>query len=196
MEGRIGSPGELRVPSPSLLVALYREHERALRAFLRARLSDTGVVEDLCQDVFLAALARGVPEGDAGPWLFAIARNKVWKHLRDRKTTAALAPSAVSSDPAPGFAASEREDRERVQRAVSGLDEELRETVLLRYEAGLDAPRIAALLAVPVTTVESRLKRARETLVVGLVRGRLEQVVGGAAGGRWVRPPANHEVTS
>jgi RNA polymerase sigma-70 factor (ECF subfamily) len=164
--------GGLRVPSPSLLVALYREHERPLRAYLRARLGDHGVVEDLCQDVFLAALARGVPEGDAGPWLFAIARNKVLKHVRDRKTNGCLDPDAASGTPPPSLVASDAEEREAVKRAVAALDHELREAVALRYDAGLDAPRIARLLDIPVTTVESRLKRARETLVVGLVRAR------------------------
>ena len=162
--------GGLRVPSPALLVALYREHERTLRAYLRARLVDAGVVEDLCQDVFLAALARGVPDGDAGPWLFGIARNKVLKFIRDRKNNGRLGLEVASSTPPPSLTASDAEERERVRRAVSALDPELRETVALRYEAGLDAPRIARLLDVPVTTVESRLRRARETLVVGLVQ--------------------------
>jgi RNA polymerase sigma-70 factor (ECF subfamily) len=168
----------LRVPTPALLVALYREHERSLRAYLRARLTgDASIVEDLLQDVFLAALARGVPEGDAGPWLFAIARNKAFKHVRDRKTGAALDREPPSRALSPASAASEAEEREAVRSAVSGLDADLREAVLLRYEAGLDAPRIARLLDVPVTTVESRLKRARETLVAGLVRARARQEV-------------------
>ena len=167
-----GETGEvtasLRVPTPALIVSLYREHERGLRAYLRARLRDATVVEDLCQDVFLAALARGVPEGDCGPWLFAIARNKVLKHVRDRKPTTSLAPELASPSVMPSLAAGEVEERERVRGAVQGLEVELREAVLLRYEGGLDAPRSAALLGVPVTTVESRLKRAREALVLRL----------------------------
>jgi RNA polymerase sigma-70 factor (ECF subfamily) len=168
----------LRVLSPQELVSLYREHERPLRAFLRARLADAGAVEDLCQEVFLAALARGVPEGDAGPWLFAIARNKVLKLVRDRKTAAPLVEESTSAErsgslpdaPGPLLAASEAEERARVRSAVLALEAELREAILLTYEAGLDAPRIAALLDVPVTTVESRIKRGREALVVALVR--------------------------
>jgi len=165
------------VPSPALLVALYREHERTLRAYLRARLGDHGVVEDILQDIFLAALARGVPEGDAGPWLFAIARNKVLKHVRDRKSNAHLDREVAGSGRPPSLEASEAEEREAVRGALLALDAELREAIALRYEAGLDAPRIARLLDVPVTTVESRLKRARETLVQGLVRGRARQEV-------------------
>jgi RNA polymerase sigma-70 factor (ECF subfamily) len=159
----------LRVPSPRLLVALYREHGRALRAYLRARVRDHALVEDLLQDVFLAALARGVPEGETGPWLFAIARNKVWKHARDRKNGAPLDAETVSSTTRqPDVRASDTEERERVQRAVLALEPELREVVALRYEADLPAPEIARLLDVPTTTVESRLKRAREALLARL----------------------------
>ena len=159
----------LRVPSPRVLVGLYREHGRALRAFLRARLRDHTVVEDLLQDVFLAALARGVPEGETGPWLFAIARNKVWKHARDTKTGAPLDAETVSSSVRqPDVGASDAEERDRVQRAVAALEPELREVVALRYEADLPAPEIARLLVVPLTTVESRLKRAREGLLARL----------------------------
>jgi RNA polymerase sigma-70 factor (ECF subfamily) len=156
----------LRVPSPRLLVSLYREHGRALRAYLRARVRDHTVVEDLLQDVFLAALARGVPEGETGPWLFAIARNKVWKHARDAKTGAPLdAETVCSAAMQPDVGASDAEERERVRRAVAALEPDLREAVALRYEADLPAPEIARLLVVPLTTVESRLKRAREALL-------------------------------
>jgi len=155
----------LRVPSPGLLVSLYREHGRALRAYLHARVRDGALVEDLCQDVFLAALARGVPDGEVGPWLFAIARNKVWKHARDHKSSAYLDPDLASGSRSPSLGASDAEERERVRRAVAALEPELREVVALRYEADLAATEVARLLSVPVTTVESRLKRARDAMV-------------------------------
>jgi len=177
VEGDTGRVTTLRVPTPALLVSLYREHERGLRAFLRARLRDATVVEDLCQDIFLAALARGVPEGDCGPWLFAIARNKVLKYHRDRKTSAPLVPDLVARGEAPALAAGDAEERERMRRAVANLEEELREAVLMRYEGGLDAGRCAALLGIPVTTVESRLKRAREALVQSLASAPSRQEV-------------------
>ncbi len=158
----------LRVPTAALLVALYREHARALRAFLRARVADESSVEDLCQDVFLAALARGVPPGDAGPWIFAIARNKARTYVRDRKAHGPLGAEVAATEPSPDLGASDAEERARVREAVAALEPELREAVALRYEAELEAPRVALLLDLPVTTVESRLKRARSALALAL----------------------------
>ena len=72
-------------PAPAEAAALYREHARALRAWLRGRLSDPALVDDVLQDTFVSALRAGLPEGPPGPWLFGIARNKTLKLLRDRK---------------------------------------------------------------------------------------------------------------
>jgi RNA polymerase sigma-70 factor (ECF subfamily) len=167
---------KLRVLSPESFLVLYRQHERALRAFIGSRVHDAAVAEDLCQEVFLAVLTRGIPEpegasgGDeAAAWLFGIARNKVLKHARDRKGGETLAADPASRAEAPSAGASESEERDRVRRAIAALETELRDVIALRYEGGLGAPAIAARLDLPVTTVEGRLKRAREALVLALV---------------------------
>lgn len=151
--------------------ALVREHGRGLRAFIGARVRDRAVVDDLMQETFGAALARGVPDDGAGRWLFAIARNKVLKHMRDAKDGVALA-----DPPAPGAGPDERleadEERARVRAAVALLDDDLREVIVLRYEGGLDYRAIADRLEVPVSTVQGRLKRAREALRGRLAPGR------------------------
>lgn len=146
------------------LTALWRAHARALRTFVASRVRDPATVEDICQETFLAALARGLPDSEAAPWLFAVARNKVLKHARDRKPTAPGDASAAVSTLEPGAVASDGEERARVARAVAALDDELRETILLRYEGGLDYRQIAERLAVPVSTIQGRLKRGREAL--------------------------------
>jgi RNA polymerase sigma-70 factor, ECF subfamily len=148
--------------------ALFREHGRALRAFLGARVRDPSVVDDLCQETFAAALDRGVPPDGVGRWLFAIARNKALKHMRDTRETATAVADPPAPDAAPGARLEGDEERARVRAAVSALDEELREAVLLRYEGGLDYKAIAGTLDVPVSTIQGRLKRARVALRAAL----------------------------
>jgi RNA polymerase sigma-70 factor (ECF subfamily) len=148
----------------------YRTRGDALRAFVLARTGDPGAAEDICQETFLAALARGVPgeePEDAARWIFAIARNTVLKWHRDRKET--RDPSTgVPRAAEPSAALEDREERARVRAAVSALEPELREVILLRYEAGLDYREIAERLAVPVSTIQGRLKRARHALRAAL----------------------------
>ena len=162
----------LIVPQPEDASALYRDHGRAIRTWLASQLRDPTVVEDLCQETFVAALRRGLPaEGSPGAYLFGIARNKVRKHLRDRKTTAALPAEAPAAVPGPTEALGAEEQRARVRAAVAGLEPTLREVIRLRYEGGLNYREIADRLGVPHSTVQGRLKRARIALRDALGEG-------------------------
>jgi RNA polymerase sigma-70 factor (ECF subfamily) len=158
----------LVLPESERMAVLYRDHGRALRAFIGARVRDRGAVEDLCQDTFLAALAGGVPREGAGRWLFAIARNKVLKHLRDRKPPVEGPGERPGSEPGPDDRLDHEEAVRAVRAQVDGLEEELREVIQLRYEGGLNYRQIADYLDLPHPTVQGRLKRAREALRRGL----------------------------
>lgn len=155
----------LTVPGPDRADALYREHERPLRAFVRSRVRDPGVAEDICHETFVAALDRGVPQDGVGRWLFGIARNKVLKYMRDSKGPAMAVrerPTTREADPAQALA---RDDEHaHVRTAVGALDDDLREVVRLRYEGGLSYQQIADYLDLPHSTVQGRLKRARIAL--------------------------------
>ncbi len=147
---------------------LYREHGPAIRAYVASRIREDAAAEDLCQETFVAALEGGVPENGAGRWLFAIARNKVHSHLRDRKPTAVLAdPPAPTVGPLEALSRAERTSR--IHLAVDGLDADLREAIVLRYEGGLDYATISDRLEVPVSTIQGRLKRARWALKKALM---------------------------
>lgn len=154
---------QLERPTRGEAAALVREHERALRAFVGARVTDPAEADDVCQEVFAAALDKGLPAEGAGPWLFAIARNKALRWARDRKAVAEPVERS-GRDESPSGRLQAVEERDRVRTAVRALDEELREVILLRYEGGLDYRQIADRLEVPVSTIQGRLKRARLAL--------------------------------
>ncbi len=147
--------------------ALFRAHGRAVRAFLSARVSDPASVEDLLQETFVVALARGVPAEHPGRWLLGVARNKLLHHLRDRRD-AAPAIDLPAPTPGPADRSSAAEERARVRRAVAALEPDLREVIALRYQGGLTYREIAAQLDLPWTTVQGRLKRARIALRAAL----------------------------
>ncbi len=163
----MGAVERLLLPRPDEAAALYRAHGEALHAFVLARTRDAGAAEDICQETFLAAIARGVPGGgpeDAARWIFAIARNKVLKWHRDKEPSHDPETGVARPvEPAP-FAIDEREERARVRDAIARLEPELREVILMRYESELDYREVAARLGVPLSTVQGRLKRARHAL--------------------------------
>jgi RNA polymerase sigma-70 factor (ECF subfamily) len=60
------------------------------------------------------------------------------------------------------------ERRDELQRALAGLTEEEREAIALRFGAELTVPEMAAVLDLPLTTVEGRVYRALRKLRAAL----------------------------
>jgi RNA polymerase sigma-70 factor (ECF subfamily) len=137
-----------------------------------------GDVEDIVQEVFLAALTHG--RGFRGTaslstWLTAIAVNKCRSHRRrlsvlwrrfvqtspDERKVAGHVPTgeeALSSD----------ETSARVRAAVAALSPRDREVVVLRYFEDLSPGDIAGLTRQSKNAVEVRLHRARARLAEAL----------------------------
>jgi len=156
--------------------ALWRSHRRWVAAVLLAHRPQAVELEDLLQEVALVFVqklhALREPERLL-PWLASVARNVARTAARRRAgglgQLASLPPAAEATlvDPA---AADERrrhavgEQLERVLAAAERLHEDYREPLLLRALQDLGQEQIAAILGLPVTTVETRLARARRML--------------------------------
>ncbi len=63
------------------------------------------------------------------------------------------------------------EERERVRGALDSLDEKYRSVVMMLYYQKLSYEQIAAVLDVPLKTVETRLYRARKLMRAALEEG-------------------------
>jgi RNA polymerase sigma factor (sigma-70 family) len=148
---------------------LYRREAQGLYGFLAYRTGDRALAEDLLADTFERALRarRGFDRrrGTERNWLYAIALNLLRDHGR-RSATEGRAVERVASG-APGSAGSAEDDvgrRDELQRAMATLAEEEREAIALRFGADLTVPEIAAVLELPLSTVEGRVYRALRKL--------------------------------
>jgi len=143
---------------------LYQEHRRPLLAYL-ARLTDPEAAEDLCQETFLKAL-RGWAQHDqsASPvaWLYRIATNTAYDHLR-RRRRAVLAP-LVEALALPGAHGPELrlDEGEPVRSALAQLPACYRVPLLLQVCAGHSLSEIAGMLGCSSSAVKMRVLRARE----------------------------------
>ena len=71
----------------------WHQHERELRAWLRSRLDEPDVCEDLMQDTFIKALRQGSRFCDvdnARAWLFEVTRNALVDHWRQHRSSEPL----------------------------------------------------------------------------------------------------------
>lgn len=138
--------------------ALYQAYGPALLAYLLRLAGRRDLAEDLLQETFVQAL-RGIDrlEEVSSPraWLFTIARNLGVSALRRRRPVAALSDDMVI---APAVTGDPR--LEMMATAIERLPDKLRETLELRLRHDLSYEEIAAVLAIPVGTVRSRLHHA------------------------------------
>jgi RNA polymerase sigma-70 factor (ECF subfamily) len=135
--------------------------------------------EDVAQDAFVRAyrgLSRFHGASTFRTWLYQIVVN-VARTQRSRRIARREQPDdpempLLESRPS-GEDVEERViDRDRLDRALAGLSDELREAVLLRDVEGLDYREIAVALGVPIGTVESRIFRGRARLRAALTENK------------------------
>lgn len=153
---------------------LVRRHHAAMLTLARVLTGGRGDADDLAQDVFVRAWRslRGF-RGDSTfrTWLHRVAINVVRtsqaKQGRLRRVfvdrsdaEAPQAEAAAQGEPIDATLAR----RQLIDRALAALPDELRLPVTLRDVQGLEYKEIAALLDVPIGTVESRIFRARQRL--------------------------------
>lgn len=150
--------------------------------------------EEAVQEACLRAFRffGGLRGEDARPWFLGIVRNACYtllqrnKHGRmpqpfneDGTDEDTVAPGALVSFPVnPEVAALRAADRERVHACLRALPAEFREAVVLREIHGFSYREIAAVCAVPVGTVMSRLSRGRRLLQQALAEPREREETG------------------
>jgi RNA polymerase sigma-70 factor, ECF subfamily len=148
---------------------LVREYQDRVARLVASRIGGIESCEDLCQTIFVKmvlSLPRLRSVGTFEPWLFRIAHNVCNDHLRrlrwrrrlfiPLKDKHQLVASVVPEEPAQGA--------EAVRMAIRQLVPEQRSLVELSIEEPRSYEELAALSQMSVTSVRSRLFRARERL--------------------------------
>jgi len=154
---------------PSAFGLLYRRHYPAIQRYLRRRLGDSAVLDDLVAETFLTAQSHLASYRERGlpfrAWLYRLATSRLHRWLRTQRWRHVL---QLESEPA--VEAGDDEEREIVRRALLELPARLQTCLTLHYLEGLSVEEVASALGCRPGTVKSRLARGREAL-----RRRLER---------------------
>lgn len=149
---------------------IYTRYGPMLLGFLRARVSDPQLAEELLQDVMLAVWENAASfEGRSKvkTWLLVIARNRAINAYRRRQVSVIdiqEAYSLQSEDTGPVEALMRGDAQDVVRDALQQLPEAHREVLVLVFYHQLTGPEVAEVLGISVGTVKSRLHRAKEAL--------------------------------
>jgi RNA polymerase sigma-70 factor (ECF subfamily) len=164
--------------------ALVTRHRDGVYSFVRHVVGHEADAQDLAQEAFVrayAALDRFRPGAPFEPWLYTIAANLCRSYLRRRRwrplsldagAAGVDLPAPPGTDPA--LAAERRDETRRIHAALRALPPEQRLVIVLRHLNGCPYQEIARVLELPASTVEHRLRAARQAL-----RRRLGDLPGG-----------------
>jgi RNA polymerase sigma-70 factor (ECF subfamily) len=150
-------------PSEESFEDLFREVAPQILYYFRVRGCDLDLAEDLTQEVMLSVYRAHTALRDKErfrPWLYQIARNSLVRHFRDasrRVRTTGLEASKDLSEPA-------AEVPSEFSEWMAWLKPDERQVMLLRYMDGLEHREIAAVLGIPLGTVQWRVFHATRKL--------------------------------
>ncbi len=165
----------------SALEEIYSRYGRIVYSLARRIVVDSGLAEDVAQEVFLA-LWRDPAKYDAsrgafGTWLLSLTHHRAVDAVRReesvrrrRNRAAEHVESGALTDVEPGV--SEQAwftlRRDRVKLALGNLPEPQRQALTLAYFGGYTQREVAALTGTPLGTVKTRMlagmRRLREDL--------------------------------
>jgi RNA polymerase sigma factor (sigma-70 family) len=175
------SDGELAALSLAGREAAFAEivlrHQQSVFRLIRSYVGGADEALDLSQDTFIAAhqaLRRYDQTRPLRTWLSAIALNKCRDWSRKRVVRRLLSFAVSIGAEAEGVAderagvdvaAADRQELDRVSRAIAQLPAALKEPLILRTIEGLSQTETAAVLSISEKAVETRLYRARAKLL-------------------------------
>jgi RNA polymerase sigma factor (sigma-70 family) len=183
-EAHVSSAFEPNVNWPAILA----EHDRWLRTVVYARLREADAVEDVMQEVALAAVRQASPIQDmakVAPWLYRLAirqtllyRRKCGRrrrlHQRYADRVQPVDNDYRTPDPLDWMLTAER--CRMVRQALEQLAQRDSEILLLKYTEGWSYHQIADHLGISHSAVEARLHRARKRLRAELMAIELVEV--------------------
>ena len=146
---------------PAAFAEIYHCYFLRVYNYVRYRVEDIEVADDITSDVFVRALTRigkyhpkGVPFSS---WLFAIARNAVRDHMRHQRRHACISLETFSeqtnADLQPEEIFFRNVTLDQLRAALSALPERDREIIALKFGAELANRSIAQLMNISESNV-------------------------------------------
>jgi RNA polymerase sigma-70 factor (ECF subfamily) len=161
---------------------IYDRYSSRIYNFAYRFLRNSEAAEDATQEVFVKMLKHANQfHGDAklSTWLFSITANWCRDYLRKADNKAKDSEDVLVTLPAPSEFSpdrtlEQRENQQRIQKALTALTPEQREAILLSRYQGLSYAEIAQISGCSEGAVKTRVFRAMETL---------KKALGGERGG-------------
>lgn len=158
---------------------IYKDYKDKLLTTVSKRLNDTDEAEDLVQECMIKIyenLSKYDSKYALSTWVYTIAFNIINDHYRSKGKTPKLTTVSqlydnehtVSHDSPENILISEQ-TKTKTDHAIASMSKELLDVYTLKDVDGMQLKDIAAHLSIPLNTVKSRLRRAREGIKAAIV---------------------------
>jgi RNA polymerase sigma-70 factor (ECF subfamily) len=162
---------DLKLGLEEAFAVIYERYKQRIFFFCLQLTADRFMAEDATQDTFIKMRQNINTLNDISvfrSWLYAIARNHVYKLLRKHKLNGELTDEIVWSEEDPEITLEMSEERETIARCIGALKPEYREVLTLREYEQLSYAEISDITGDSVSSVKSRLFKARQALAIKL----------------------------
>lgn len=163
------------------VMQIYEQYFPPVYQFIRLRVDDTALAEDIASDVFVklvdALRGRSAPRHSLRGWIFRVARNELHTYfgrMRQFTVTALDEWEPSSGDDDPEALIIDALNVERARRALRMLNAEQQEVLILRFGQKLDLQATADIMGKSVSAIKSLQFRAVDTLRQILAEARME----------------------
>lgn len=162
---------QARKGNQNAMMLIYESYFPPIYNFIRLRVDDPSLAEDLASDVFLklvdALHSRNAPHHSLRGWLFRVARNVLHDHYgkNQQLTTETLEEWVIaSSDTDPEIQFMHTLNIERTRQALRMLASDQQEVLILRFGQSLSLQETADIMGRQISAIKSLQFRAVNTL--------------------------------
>jgi RNA polymerase sigma-70 factor (ECF subfamily) len=162
---------QARTGDREALMRIYDTYFPPIFNFIRLRVDDTSLAEDLASDVFIKLVetlrGRNAPHHSLRGWLFRVARNRIHDHYRQNRgftseTLEEWTPSPSDEEPEQQFMRTIQAEQARA--ALLKLSADQQEVLILRFGQGLGLQETADIMDRQVSAIKSLQFRAVNAL--------------------------------
>jgi RNA polymerase sigma-70 factor (ECF subfamily) len=163
-------PVERAKSDPAAFGELYDRYAGQIYRFVRARIRDDSLAEDITEEVFLSALRHIKGYRDQGRpfscWLYRIAANAIASHYRSQRSPLSLDDQLglVSPLPDPLDEVVDRERLRTIWQAVDALPAQQRAAMILKFSEDMTMEEIGAVLGKSPAAAKLLIYRAMQRL--------------------------------
>jgi RNA polymerase sigma-70 factor (ECF subfamily) len=150
------------------MAALYDRYSSVVYAVALRVLGDTGVAEDVLQEVFMQLWRNpgmfDSSRGNLAPWLAVITRNRAIDQLRKRRPETDIEDVVVSVDPDMSGEAERSQAMEKVRGVLGNMPAPQRDALEMAYFQGISHTEISEKTGEPLGTIKTRIRAGLTTL--------------------------------